>query len=147
MPGMRPSRETAGPAVVLIRHADVTPGAGSDPPLSSAGAARAQTLRHVLGDSGVTAIFVTTLRRSQETARPLADDLGLQPVVEDDVQALVAAISAQDDSATVLVVGHTDTVPDVVTQLGGPSITPIAATEFDRLLVLAHRRLCSLRYG
>lgn len=136
-----------GPAVVLIRHADVTSDGGTDPPLNAAGTARAQELRHVLSDSGITAIFVTSLRRTQATAQPLAGDLGLQLTVQDDPASTVDAIGNLEGSATVLVVGHTNTVPDLVIRLGGPTITPIAANEFDRLLVLVNSRLCSVRYG
>lgn len=139
--------EEPGPVVVLIRHADVTPGGGADPPLNAAGTARAQQLRHVLGDCGVTAIFVSSLQRTQATAQPLAADLGLQPIIQDDAASIAAAIRNLANSTTALVVGHSNTVPDVVARLDGPAVTPIAATEFDRLLVLAGRRLCTLRYG
>jgi broad specificity phosphatase PhoE len=135
------------PMVILIRHADVSSDAGADPPLNTAGTARAQELRHVLGDSGTTAIFVTSLRRTQATAQPLAGDLGLQPTVQDDPGQVVAAIRNLASSTTALVIGHSNTVPDLVMRLGGPPMAPIAPTEFDRLLVLANRRLCRLRYG
>lgn len=135
------------PTVVLIRHADVTPGGGTDPPLNAAGTARAQELSHVLGDTGITAIFVTSLQRTQATAQPLAGDLGLQPTVQDDPASVVDAIRSLASSTTVLVVGHTNTVPDLIEQLGGPTITPITASEFDRLFLLANRRICDLRYG
>ena len=146
---MTPRRLPAGlwPAVVLIRHADVTSGAGTDPPLNAAGTARAQELRHVLGDSGITAVFVTSLQRTQATAQPLAGDLGLQPTVLDDPASVVDMIRSLTGSTTVLVIGHSNTVPDLVVRLGGPTITPIAADEFDRLLVLANGRICNLRYG
>lgn len=107
----------------------------------------AQELRHVLGDSGTTAIFVTSLRRTQATAQPLAGGLGLQPTVQDDPAQVVAAIRNLAGSTTMLVIGHSNTVADLVMRLGGPPITPIAATELDRLLVRANRRLCRLRYG
>jgi broad specificity phosphatase PhoE len=135
------------PTVVLIRHADVTPGGGTNPPLNAAGIARAQELSHVLGDTGITAIFVTSLQRTQSTAQPLASDLGLQPTVQDDLASVVDAIHNLASSTTVLVVGHTNTVPDLIARLGGPTITPITASEFDRLVVLANRRICDLRYG
>lgn len=135
------------PLVVAIRHADVDSGTGPDPVLNAAGQARAEELRHVLGDVGVTAIFVTSWQRTQLTAQPLADDLGLVPVVQDDVAATVAAVRALPRSTAVLLVGHTNTVPDLVTGLGGPTITVITTGEFDRLLVLARGRLTSLRYG
>lgn len=140
-------RLAPGPVVILIRHADVTPDGGADPPLNASGAARAQQLRHVLGDAGVTAIFVSSLQRTQSTAQPLAGDLGLQVVVQDDTASVAAAIRGLGNTGTALVVGHTNTLPDVVVRLGGPPVTPIAATEFDRLVVLASGRLCTLRYG
>ena len=67
--------ETA--TAILIRHANVGLGAGNDPPLNAAGRARAQKLRHVLRDTGIEAIFVTQFQRTQQTARPLAADLGI----------------------------------------------------------------------
>lgn len=135
------------PLVIAIRHADVDSGIGPDPVLNAAGQARAEELRHALGDAGITAIFVTSWQRTQLTAQPLASDLGLVPAVQDDVAATVTAVRALPRTAAVLLVGHTNTVPDLIARLGGPSITPIAAGEFDRLLVLAHGRLASLRYG
>jgi broad specificity phosphatase PhoE len=132
-------------ATVLIRHADVPTGAGSDPALSAAGSARAQALRHVLRDAGVGAIFVTTLRRTQETAEPLAGDLGIAPAVIDDVDDLLAAIRALPQDTCALVVGHTDTIPGVIAGLGGPPIAAIGHAEFDNLFVLAPE-LVHLRY-
>ena len=135
------------PTVILIRHADVTPGAGDDPPLNAAGTVRAQELTHVLGDAGIAAIYVTSLRRTKATSQPLAAELALQPIVEDDPVLLVEAIHARAGTTTVLVVGHTNTIPDVIARLGGDAVAPIAATEFDRLLVLSSGRICTLRYG
>ncbi|WP_164200559.1 SixA phosphatase family protein [[Micrococcus luteus] ATCC 49442] len=135
------------PTVVLIRHADVTSGAGTDPPLNATGTARAQELKHVLGRSGITAIFVTSLQRTQATAKPLAEGLGLQPTVLDDPAHVVEAIRTLPGFTTVLVVGHSNTIPDLVVRLGGPTITPIAANEFERLLIVTNGRLCNLRYG
>jgi broad specificity phosphatase PhoE len=133
------------PTTILIRHADVT-GVG-DPPLNAAGIARAQELRHVLADSDLSAIFVTSRSRSQMTAAPIAADLGITPTVIDDAALIAEAIRAQPGSATVLVVGHTDSLPVLVTALGGPALTAIGATQFDRLFVLHRGRLTRLRYG
>ena len=135
------------PTTVLIRHADVPSGMGPDPALSAEGLARAQELRHLLGDTGIEAIFVTGLRRSRQTAEPIAADLGITPTVIDDVDALVTAIRARPPASRVLVIGHTDTVPDVISGLGGPAIPAIGATEFDNLYVLTQADLVHLRYG
>ena len=134
--------------MVLIRHADVTPVAGNDDPeLNAAGQARAEELRHVLADTGVEAIFVTRFQRSQWTARPVAADLGLLPSVIDEVDAVVAAIGGLPASSVALVVGHTDTLPKITAGLGGPSIPPIGATEFDHLFVHDRRHLIHFHYG
>jgi broad specificity phosphatase PhoE len=135
------------PTTVLIRHADVPSGAGGDPALSAEGLARAQGLRHVLRDAGISAIFVTQFRRTQETAKPLAADLEITPIVIDDVEPLVTAIRALPPGSRALVVGHTNTVPGVITGLGGQAVPPIGATEFDNLFVQAQGRLIHLRYG
>jgi phosphohistidine phosphatase SixA len=132
---------------VLIRHADVNPGSGTDPPLNAAGLARAQELRHVLADTGIGAIFVTHFQRSQQTAEPLASDLTLVPAVIDDVGGVVAAIRTLPSSSVALVIGHTNTLPEISAALGGVSFPAIGATEFDRLFVLARGRLTRLRYG
>ena len=135
------------PTTILIRHADVTPGSGSDPPLNAAGVARAQKLRHVLGDARISAIFVSQFQRTQRTGEPLAADLGLVPTVVGDVATAVAAIRTLPSAAVVLVVGHTTTLPDISARLGGPPIPAIDLTDFDHLFVHTRGRLTHLRYG
>ena len=58
---------SAQPVVVIVRHAEKANG-GNDPDLSSAGRARANELARILKDSGITAIFSTEFKRTQETA-------------------------------------------------------------------------------
>ena len=62
--------------------------------------------------------FVAT----QETAKPLADLLQLTPIEESDPVQLVAKLRTHGNE-TVLVVGHSDTVPDVIKAFGGPTVT------------------------
>ena len=124
-------------------------GGAPDPgtPLNAAGQARARELRHVLRDAGVRAIFVTRLRRSQQTAEPLATDLDIVPRVIDEIDDLVAAIRSLPEASLALVIGHSNTVPEIITRLGGPSLPTLAATEFDHLFVQSGQRLTHLRYG
>jgi broad specificity phosphatase PhoE len=127
-------------------HAEVVPG-GHDPSLSPAGLDRAQELRHVLGDAGIGTVFASMLQRTQQTAAPIAADLGVVPIVLPDAAATVAAVRALAPSSVALVVGHTDTLPAIAAGLGGPALPAIAPTEFDRLFVMSRRRLTRLRYG
>lgn len=134
------------PAAILLRHAEVPSGAGADPPLSAAGQARAAALADVIGPAGVDKVIVSSFRRTQETAAPAAGLLGLTPAVHQEPAGILAAIGTLPRSATALVVGHTNTVPEVVAGLGGGTVV-IAATAFDNLFVLAGGRLTHLRYG
>ncbi len=115
--------------VIFVRHADRAPG-GGDVPLSEAGFARAEALREALRAAGVSAIVTTTALRTQQTAEPLAQLLGLDVVavrwnrVEKTVRDLLPA--------TVLVVGHSDTVPDLVHAFTGETVE---AEGFDALFI------------
>jgi probable phosphoglycerate mutase len=77
--------------VVLIRHGSAqhsTPDqpleliqGQSDPALTELGRDQALAVAERLSAATPEAIFVTPLRRTQETARPLAERLGIEPVV------------------------------------------------------------------
>lgn len=141
-------------AVFLVRHgerADAgTAGATmmkTDPELSAAGRARAETLAAMLRDAGIRAIFVTEYKRTQQTAEPLAKALGITPtiVTSRDTAALAAAIQAA--KGNVLVVGHSNTVADVIASLGLTTPVRIGDDEYDNLFVVAGDTLLHLHFG
>ena len=133
--------------VILVRHAEVA-GPGSDPSLSAQGKARAELLASMLRDLRLEAIYVSEFARTQQTARPSAEQFHLPPQ-KLEPEALRDAIRART-SGTVLVVGHSNTVPRIVALLGGPEVH-IGATEYDHLFVLtvgsAETTILQLRYG
>jgi broad specificity phosphatase PhoE len=124
--------------VILVRHAEPAAAPADDPGLAMAGHLRAAALMAALRDAGVTAIFTSTLRRTRETAQPLADALGIAAVPVDGGNAHIAALAAAVRGAqgAVLVVGHSNTVPELIAELGGPSMSNLCNV-FDRLFVLA----------
>lgn len=111
-----------GKQVYVMRHLQARD--GPDPSLDETGAAGATRLATQLTESGIKAIFVTDTRRSRETAAPLAARLGVSPAVYDPARPdqLVAAANAV--TGNVLVLGHSNTAPDLVARFGG---TPPAA--------------------
>lgn len=64
--------------ILIVRHAEknIEPN-NPNPSLSAEGIARSQTLRHVLGESNVKTIYTSQFLRTQQTAQPLAERLGL----------------------------------------------------------------------
>ena len=110
-------RDPAAPYWYVMRH--LQKGDGEDPPLSAEGRAKAERLAGMFAQGEPAAIYVSTTRRARETAAPLAALRGLTPKEYDprDTAALVQRLRAEPGS--VLVVGHSNTVPEIVAQLGG----------------------------
>jgi broad specificity phosphatase PhoE len=127
--------------IFLVRHAeraDTAPGTvpAADPNLSDAGHARADSLAVMLKDAGIRAIFVTEFKRTQQTAAPLAKALGIQPttVAAKDTPGLIDRMKKAPGN--VLVVGHSNTVPEVVKAMGVTTPVSIGDGEFDNLLIV-----------
>ena len=142
-----------GTTVILIRHAErlATPG-NNDPHLSAAGKSRARLLLHVLSQAEVSAIYTSEFIRTKETARPLADALGLSPIEATDTQDIKKDILLNHAGKTVLVVGHTNTVPEVIRLFGDNSSHEIGDEEFDNMFVATvlgedRVRVTRLKYG
>jgi broad specificity phosphatase PhoE len=119
----------ATPVVFIVRHAEKAATGGKDPELSVAGQDRAKALARILKDSQITTVFVTEFKRTQETAAPMAKEAQLTPIVvpADDVAGMAAKVRALNGNA--LVVGHGNTIPELMKALG--ISTPIVIPEND----------------
>lgn len=143
-------------SIILVRHAEradtaagAAPTMAADPDLSAVGAERARRLAMMLKDAGITAVHVTEFKRTQQTAAPLAAAIGVTPTVSPaaDSDALVATLRAA--KGNVLVVGHSNTVPEIVVALGITPAFTIGDAEYDNLLVVSLSptpQLLRLRY-
>jgi broad specificity phosphatase PhoE len=132
--------------VFLVRHAERADGGagapttsmtmGADPDLSAAGRARAESLAAVLEDAKITAIIATEYKRTQQTAAPLAKTLGVTvtTIKANEPAELIKTVKAA--AGNVLIVGHSNTMPDVMRALGAPAPAAIADNEYDNLFVL-----------
>ena len=141
--------------VILVRHAEKAAAPRNDPPLTAAGEARAKALLEAVRDAGVTAIITTQYVRTRATAAPTAAALGITPEIVaatgsshvDDVAATILGHEGQ----TVLVVGHSNTVPDIIHALGAPA-PQICDAEYDNLFIVvlappSPARLIRAKYG
>lgn len=132
--------EQAHGTIVLVRHA-AKQDDSSDPPLSEAGIARAKALAALLDGAGVTAIYTTQYKRTIDTAAPLAKVAGLTPVVVSgkETAALVERLRASAPGDLIVVVGHSNTIPEILAALGCPDEVAIANDQYDDLfIVLPH---------
>ena len=115
-------------ATYVMRHLQRAP--GEDPGLSDEGRGNAERLSGWFYDERPTAIYVSATRRARETAAPLAARLGVAAKEYDprDTPGLVDRVKAE--SGIVLIVGHSNTVPDIVESLGGEKPAALAESDF-----------------
>lgn len=140
------------PVIFLVRHAERAAISGhvpSDTGLSEAGRARAQSLAAALRDAKISAIYTSEYNRTRETARPLAMSLGIRPEViqGDDFRSLLRKLRTA--RGNVLVVGHSNTLPQIINALVPSSRVAVAESDFDNLFVVVRTpepRLIQLRY-
>jgi broad specificity phosphatase PhoE len=126
-----PAEEPAG-VVFLVRHGE-TEGNGSDPALSEQGHARAARLAARLSSEAIERVLTTDYARTRETASPLAAALGIDVEIYDPRSLAALAESLRRDGGRVVVVGHSNTTPELVSRLGGQPGDPIAEDEHDRI--------------
>jgi phosphohistidine phosphatase SixA len=134
--------------VVVIRHAEKETVSAADPALSAAGEARAALLARMFGEpKGVgrlDAIYVSATLRSRSTAAPLAGRLGIVPIVAgaDDPKGLARRVLREDGGKRVMVIGHINTVPEIVAALSGRSDIPsIDEQDFATMYVVTVPRI------
>ncbi|MET1162169.1 MAG: phosphoglycerate mutase family protein [Pseudoxanthomonas sp.] len=121
---------------VLVRHAEKGTDDARDPSLSEAGRARAIRLAQLLSGRPLTAAYATAYRRTLQTAQPAAEAHGVT-VTTYDAQMPAAEFASQLRSnhaqGTVLVVGHSNTIPELAAALSATATTEMREDEFDRL--------------
>lgn len=133
-----PIKTNSGSATtfVIVRHAEKGENDARDPSLSEAGKQRAQSLARLLDSAPVTAAYATGYQRTQQTAQPVAKSHGIVATIYDaqlPASVFASTLRASHHGGTVLVVGHSNTVPEIVAALSGTVVPPIADDEFDRL--------------
>ena len=138
-------------AVYVVRHAENASDASApDVPLSDEGKARAARLAEILRDAGITAIYSTDTVRTRSTAEPLARAGNRMVRIYSDV-AVLADMLRREPNAAALVVGHSNTVPQLLSALGVREAIEIGDRDYDNLFVVVPRGsgeplLLKLRY-
>lgn len=119
---------------VIVRHAEKSTDDPQDPSLSESGQARAQSLARLLADAPLTAAYATGYRRTQQTAQPAADMHGIKIAIYDakmPATALASQLRATHAQGTVLVVGHSNTVPGIAAALSGQPVDAMSDDQYD----------------
>ena len=142
-----------------MRHAEKAAEPADDPGLTAAGQRRVAELTRQLVDAdvvaGIDAVFSSPFRRNQETAAPLARRLGLEMQLYDpeDNEAVLERILRNHKGQIILVVGHSNTLPSLIADLGASKkVPPIDDSEYDNIYIVSipwfgKTKTIRLRYG
>ena len=139
--GQASAPPSAPPPVYVVRHLN-TPAGERDPDLLPEGRATAIALADLMETDRFegrrpVAIYVSDFKRTRQTAAPTAARLALEVKLYDpgDTPALVARVRAEP--GPVLIVGHSNTVPEIVAALGGTRPAPLVHEDFGDLWIVA----------
>jgi broad specificity phosphatase PhoE len=145
--------------VIFVRHAEKAAEPTNDPGLSPAGQQRVVELIRQLKDAdviaGIDAVYSTPFRRTEETARPVAEalDLPLNHYDAADTEAIMEHIVKEHKGKIILVVGHSNTLPALIGNMGASKrVPPIAENEYDNIYIVSipwfgKTKTIRLRYG
>jgi 2,3-bisphosphoglycerate-dependent phosphoglycerate mutase len=139
---------------IILRHAEKEP-TGKDPNLSSDGALRAEALRYMFSSVDVSAIYSTPYNRTRQTVTPLATDKGISITeysASTPSEELINDILASHRGKTVIIVGHSNTVPEILKVLSKNAFTTaISESQYDNLFIVNHTKdtpvVMPLKYG
>jgi broad specificity phosphatase PhoE len=125
--------------IILVRHAEKADDGTSNPGLTPLGQARAQRLAAMLAPTGITAVYSTPYQRTRLTGQPTAELEGLRLKEYDPRdQGFTKDLLEKHAGETVLVVGHSNTIPMLVNTLTGTTnFQQLEEMEYDKLFVVS----------
>ncbi len=145
--------------VIFVRHAEKATIPADNPGLNEAGKRRAAELARQLVDAdvvaGIDVVYSTSYRRTEETVQPVATALNLPitPYDASNTETIMDEIVREHKGKIILVVGHSDTVPVLIGNMGASKNVPeIGENEYDNIYIVSvpwfgKTKTIRLRYG
>lgn len=138
--------------IYVVRHAEKATGIDAetmqtikDPPLTVEGQERALALKQMLSGKNVKHIYSTNTLRTTSTAKPLKElflnvPLQLYSSKPDSMELFIQQLKTIKKGNT-LVVGHSNTVDDIVNKLCGSAVVPgdLKDNEYDNLFIIKRK--------
>jgi 2,3-bisphosphoglycerate-dependent phosphoglycerate mutase len=134
--GLFVSAAAAQSTIFVVRHAEKAPSSDKDPNLSEAGSKRADSLAKLLKDANISTIYATEFKRTQQTGAPLAKALGIELTIVPAKDTATLSAKLRDLHGNALVVGHGNTIPDLIKTLGIADPISISENDYDNLFVV-----------
>ena len=123
--------------IYILRHTEKADDVSEDPLLSESGKKRARYWKQVLADIDINQIYTTDLKRNIETAETLAENYHVKPELYYPLSFDIIQFINEIKGQRVLIIGHSNTIPDMVNRLIGESTyPPMSHTDYDKLFLI-----------
>ena len=126
--------------VYLIRHAEQVLDV-EDPPLTEVGQQRAKAWAAKLRDANIKVIYTSKKRRTKQTGEPIAQALNIpsEALARRNVAGLVDRLRTRHADDGILIVGHSRTIPKLLSELGYSGDVTIERDDYDNLFIVVPR--------
>ncbi len=134
-----------GGHIFVVRHAEKISENADE--LSEQGKGRAACLATTLKNANIMTVITSQFNRTQQTATATADEfkVHLKPIKADDNAAIAQAARDAAKSGDVLIVGHSNTVPQIVKAIGNVDVI-VGDTQYDQLFIIDSAGVAQLLY-
>jgi len=121
----------------LVRHAEKQADGSRDPELTETGKLRSANLANWFEDKNIRDVWSSDYKRTRDTAKPTLSRLGLELNIYDpgDLPALRKVLLSNQNNA--LIVGHSNTTPELARLLCQCDIDDMDDSEYDRLILIS----------
>lgn len=125
--------------IFFVRHAEKSKDGTHNPPLTNDGMKRSQVLSDLLQNVKLSAIYSTKYKRTQSTAKPVAEAKNL-PVFEysaGKVDSLGQVLCEKHHDENILIVGHSNSTPKMINAITQQTtLPPIDESDYNNLFLL-----------
>lgn len=120
--------------IYLVRHAEkISTKDVKDPDLTQIGQFRALNIAKQLSKVGITDVYSTNYKRTMQTAKPLADHLKVAIKHYDPSKLKEFSQQIKSIQGNILIVGHSNTTPQLTSLISGKEVAPLSEHDFDNL--------------
>jgi broad specificity phosphatase PhoE len=125
--------------IILVRHAEKGSDGTDDPDLTAAGIERAKRLIDLFSAANIDAFYSTKFKRTKNTVSPLAQSKGKEVMIYDNVKpATVDELISKNQGKTILIAGHSNTIPQLANQLlGKEQFQTYADTDYGNIIMVS----------
>ena len=135
---LRPEGFENATTILLVRHAEALSDE-NNPGLTDEGIARSERLAQMVFPLDIQEVFMTDLRRTIFTARPLAmvNNIPVSTYNQEQYDRVAEKIFGKRAGQNVMIFGHSNTTPELVNYLtGSTNLENIPHDEYDNIYVI-----------